>query len=78
MCDFWFYVAMEDTKGVSRMPPTILCSHFYVTFPQFKVKRECKGGRPSLCVENEQCRDLVEEFIACGMWMLGKTGRWAR
>jgi hypothetical protein len=41
--DFWFYVAQEDVEGVPRLPPSILCSHCYVAFPQFKVKKGDKS-----------------------------------
>jgi hypothetical protein len=69
--DFWFYVAPGDVEGLPALPPTILCSHCYVIFPHFKVK---KGDRneEALCyaawLSNDW--DLVEEFVPCGMWSL--------
>lgn len=37
--DFWFYVVMKDIEGVPRLPPSILCSHGYVAFPRFEVRK---------------------------------------
>jgi hypothetical protein len=69
--DFWFYVAPGDVKKLPALPPAILCSHSYVAFPQFKVK---KGGRNEetlrYTAQLSSGRDLVEEFVACGVWPL--------
>jgi hypothetical protein len=37
--EFWFYVAPGDVEGLPTLPPAILCSHCYVTFPHFMVKK---------------------------------------
>jgi hypothetical protein len=37
--DFWFYVTLEDMKGVPGLPLSILCSHCYIAFPQIKLKK---------------------------------------
>jgi hypothetical protein len=69
--DFWFYVTIEDTKGVSGLPPSILCSHCNIAFPQFKLKKGDKGEDALRRVARmSSCRDLVEGFIACGVWPL--------
>jgi hypothetical protein len=69
--DFWFYVAPGDVEGLPTLPPAILCSHCYVAFPHFKVK---KGDRDEEALRYvtrlNSSRDLVEEFIAYGVWPL--------
>jgi hypothetical protein len=37
--DFWFYVARGDVEGLPALLLAILCSHNYVAFPQFEVKK---------------------------------------
>jgi hypothetical protein len=68
---FWFYVARGDVEWLPTLPPTILCSHCYVAFPHFKVK---KGDRNEEALRYatrlSSDRDLVEEFVACGVWSL--------
>jgi hypothetical protein len=69
--DFWFYVALEDIEGVPGLPPSILCSHCYVVFPQFKLKKGDKGEEALQCTTTlSSNHDLVEEFVACGVWLL--------
>jgi hypothetical protein len=64
-------VAPGDVEGLPSLPPAILCSHCYVVFPQFKVM---KGGQDEQAVHYatrlSSGRDLVEEFVACGVWHL--------
>jgi hypothetical protein len=69
--DFWFYVAPGDVEGLPSLPSAILCSHCYVTFPQFEVAEEDEDEgalRPASRLSSG--RDLVEEFIAYGVWPL--------
>jgi hypothetical protein len=69
--DFWFYVASEDIKWVPRLPPSILCSNCYVAFPQFKLKKGDKSEEAlRRAARTSSDRDLVEEFVACGVWPL--------
>jgi hypothetical protein len=69
--NFWFYVAPEDVKGVPGLPTSILCSHCYVAFPQFKVKKGVKNEEALQNVARlSSDRDLVEEFVACSVWPL--------
>jgi hypothetical protein len=69
--EFWFYVAPNDVEGLPSLPAAILCSHCYDVFPQFKVM---KGGQDEQAFRNVACmssgRDLVEEFVAYGVWPL--------
>jgi hypothetical protein len=69
--DFWFYVAPGDVEGLSALPPTILCSHCYVAFQQFKVKKGDQNEEPLHDASQlSSGRDLVEEFVACRVWPL--------
>jgi hypothetical protein len=64
-------VAPEDVEGLPTLPSAILCSHCYAAFPHFKVK---KGDRDEEALRYAarlgSRRDLVEEFVACGVWPL--------
>jgi hypothetical protein len=69
--EFWFYVASGDVERLPSLPPSILCSHCYVAFPHFEVAEEDQDEgalRDAACLSSG--RDLVEEFIACGVWPL--------
>jgi hypothetical protein len=69
--DFWFYVAPSDVEDLPSFPPAILCSHFYVAFPQFEVAEEDEDeGALQYAARLSSGRDLVEEFIAYGVWPL--------
>jgi hypothetical protein len=69
--DFWFYVsegAVEDHPG---LPVAVMCSHYYVAYPQFEVVEddEDEGAlRRAACMSSG--RDLVEEFVGYGVWPL--------
>jgi hypothetical protein len=68
---FWFYVAPRDVEGLPSLPPTILCSHYYVVFPQFEVAEEDEDeGAHQYAARLSSGRDLVEEFIAYRVWPL--------
>jgi hypothetical protein len=62
---------MEESEGAPRLPPSIMCSHCYVAFPQFKVKKE-NANEVSFCHVPwlSSGQNLVEEFIACRVWSL--------
>jgi hypothetical protein len=69
--DFWFYVAPGDVEDLPSLPPAILCSHCYVVFPRFEVVEEDKDeGALRHAARLSSGRDLVEEFIAYGVWPL--------
>jgi hypothetical protein len=69
--DFCFYVALEDTERVPVLHPSILCSHCYIVFPRFRLKKGYKGEDTLRPVDRTSSgHDLVEEFIACGVWTL--------
>jgi hypothetical protein len=70
--DFWFYVALGDVEGLLSLPSAILCSHCYVAFPRFEVAEEDEDeGALRHAARLSSGRDLVEEFIAYGVWPLG-------
>jgi hypothetical protein len=59
------------TKGVPRPPPSVLCSHCYIVFPWFKLKKGDKGEDVlRYAARTSSGHNLVEEFIACRMWPL--------
>jgi hypothetical protein len=58
-------------RRVVCLAPTILCSHCYVAFPQFKVKKGDQNEEPLRDASQLSSGwDLVEEFVACGVWPL--------
>jgi hypothetical protein len=64
-------VAPVDVEGLPSLPPAILCSHCYVVFPHFEVAEEDQDeGALRYVARLSSGRDLVEEFIACGVWPL--------
>jgi hypothetical protein len=69
--DFWFYVsegAVEDHLG---LPVAVMCSHYYVAYPQFEVAEDDEDGGALRCAARMSSgRDLVEEFIGYGVWPL--------
>ena len=59
--DFWSYVEAEDIEGVPGLPPSIKCSHFYIVFPWFKLKKGDKGEDTlRRAARTSSSRDLVE------------------
>jgi hypothetical protein len=69
--EFWFYVTPRDVEGLPSLSPAILCSHCYVAFPHFEVAEEDQDeGGLRYAARLSSGRDLVEEFIACGVWPL--------
>jgi hypothetical protein len=69
--DFWFYVsegAVEDHPG---LPVAVMCSHYYVAYPQFEVAEDDEDEGALRCAARMSSgRDLVEEFIGYGVWPL--------
>jgi hypothetical protein len=53
------------------LPPSILCLHCYVAFPQFKLRKGV-ANEDALHRDSKTSNrhDLVEEFIACEVWSL--------
>jgi hypothetical protein len=64
-------VAPRDVEDLPGLPPAILCSHYYVAFPRFEVVEEDEDeGALRYVARLSGGRDLVEEFIAYGVWPL--------
>jgi hypothetical protein len=64
-------VAPGDVEGLPSLPPAILCSHCYAAFPRFEVAKENEDeGALRHAARLSSGRDLVEEFIAYGVWPL--------
>jgi hypothetical protein len=66
--DFWFYVsegAVEDHPG---LPVAIMCSHYYVAYPQFEVAEDDEDeGALRRAARMSSGRDLVEDFVGYGV-----------
>jgi hypothetical protein len=64
-------VAAGDVEDLPSLPPSILCSHCYVAFPRFEVAKEDEDeGALRQAARLSSGRDLVDEFIAYGVWPL--------
>jgi hypothetical protein len=69
--DFWFYVSEGEVEDHPGLPVAVMCSHYYVVYPQFEVAEddENEGAlRCAACMSSGH--DLVEEFIGYGVWPL--------
>jgi hypothetical protein len=68
---FWLYVsegAVEDHPG---LPVAVMCSHYYVAYPQFEVAEDDEDKGALRCAAHMSSgRDLVEEFVGYGVWPL--------
>jgi hypothetical protein len=69
--EFWFYIsegAVEDHPG---LPVAVMCSHYYVAYPQFDVAEDDEDEVALRCAARMSSgRDLVEEFVGYGVWPL--------
>jgi hypothetical protein len=69
--DFWFYVSEGEVEDHPGLPVAIMCSHFYVAYPQFEVAEDDEDeGALRSAARMSSGRDLVEEFIGYGVWPL--------
>jgi hypothetical protein len=69
--DFWFYVSESEVKNHPGLPVTVMCSHYYVAYPQFEVAEDDENEGALRCAARMSSgRDLVEEFIGYGVWPL--------
>jgi hypothetical protein len=49
----------------------VMCSHYYVVYPQFEVAEDDENEGALWCTARMSSgRDLVEEFIGYGVWPL--------
>jgi hypothetical protein len=69
--EFWFYVSegtVEDHPGLSV---AVMCSHYYIAYPQFEVAEDDEDEGALRCaVLMSSGRDLAEEFVGYGVWPL--------
>jgi hypothetical protein len=69
--EFWFYVAEGTIEGHEGLPVSEMCSHFYSAYPSFEVAEGDADEGALRCVAGlSSGRDLVEEFVAYGVWPL--------
>jgi hypothetical protein len=69
--DFWFYVSEGSVKDHPGLPVVVMCSHYYVAYPQFEVAEDDEDEGALRCTARMSSgRDLVEEFVGYGVWPL--------
>jgi hypothetical protein len=69
--DFWFYVSEGEVENHPGLPVAVMCSHYYVAYPQFEVAEDDENEGALRCAARMSSgRDLVEEFIGYGVWPL--------
>jgi hypothetical protein len=69
--EFWFYVSEGTVEDHPGLPVAIMCSHYYVVYPQFEVAEDDENEGALRCaVRMSSGRDLVEEFVGYGVWPL--------
>jgi hypothetical protein len=69
--DFWFYVSEGKVENHLGLPVAVMCSHYYVAYPQFEVAEDDENEGALRCAARMSSgRDLVEEFIGYGVWPL--------
>jgi hypothetical protein len=69
--DFWFYVFEGEVEDHPGLPVAVMCSHYYVAYPQFEVVEDDEDEGALRCAARMSSgRDLVEEFIGYGVWPL--------
>jgi hypothetical protein len=69
--EYWFYVAEGTVEGYEGLPVSEMCSHFYTAYPPFEVAEGDENEGSLRCAASlSSGRDLVEEFVAYGVWPL--------
>jgi hypothetical protein len=69
--DFWFYISEGEVEDHPGLPVAVMCSHYYVAYPQFEVAEDDEDEGALRCAARMSSgRDLVEEFIGYGVWPL--------
>jgi hypothetical protein len=69
--EFWFYVAEATVEGHEGLPVSLMCSHYYSAYPPYEVAEEDADEGALRCAAGQSSgRDLVEEFVAYGVWPL--------
>jgi hypothetical protein len=69
--EFWFYVSEGTAEDHPGLPVAVMCSHYYVAYPQFEVAEDDEDEGALRCaVRMSSGHDLVEEFVGYGVWPL--------
>jgi hypothetical protein len=69
--ELWFYVSEGTVEDHPGLPVAVMCSHYYVAYPQFEVAEDDAGEGANRCAARmSNGRDLVEEFGGYGVWPL--------
>jgi hypothetical protein len=69
--EFWFYVAEGTVEDHPGLPVAEMCLHYYSAYPRFEVAEEDADEGALRCAAGlSSGRDLVEEFVAYGVWPL--------
>jgi hypothetical protein len=69
--EFWFYVVEGTVEDHPGLPVSEMCLHFYSACPPFEVAEEDADEGALRCAAGlSSGRDLVEEFVAYGVWPL--------
>jgi hypothetical protein len=69
--EFWFYVAEGTVEDHPGLPVSEMCSHLYSAYPPFEVAEDDADEGALRCAAGlSSGRDLVEEFVAYGIWPL--------
>jgi hypothetical protein len=69
--EFWFYVVEGTIEDHEGLPVSEMCSHFYSAYPPFEVVEEDADEEALRWAAGlSSGRDLVEEFVAYGVWPL--------
>jgi hypothetical protein len=45
--DYWFYVSEGEVEDHLGLPAAIMCSHYYVAYPQLEVAEDDENESPS-------------------------------
>jgi hypothetical protein len=71
--ELWFYVAEGTFEDHPGLPVAEMCSHYYSAYPWFEVADEDADEGALRCAAGlSSGRDLVEEFVAYGVWPLAR------
>jgi hypothetical protein len=69
--EFWFYVSEGTVEDHPGLPVAVMCSHYYVAYPQFEIAEDDENEGALWCaVRMSSGRDLVEESVGYGVWPL--------